>query len=54
MDEGTSGSRMPNGSWSGVFGMFQRKEVDITNVVFSMTSMRMEILDYSFPTLEIR
>ena len=54
MDENTGGDRNPNGTWTGVFGMFQREEVAITNTVFSMVSRRMEILDYSVPTLEIR
>jgi hypothetical protein len=54
MDENSGGDRNPNGTWTGVHGMFQREEVTITNVVFSMVSTRMEILDYSVPTLEIR
>jgi hypothetical protein len=54
MDENIGGSRTPNGSWTGVFGMFQRNEADVSNVVLSMVSMRMEILDYSVPTLEIK
>jgi hypothetical protein len=53
-DENTSGDRNPNGTWTGVFGMLQREEVAITNIVLSMVSTRMEILDYSVPTLEIR
>jgi hypothetical protein len=53
-DENASGDRNPNGTWTGVFGMFQREEVEITNLVLAMVSMRLEIVDYSFPTLEIR
>jgi len=53
-DENTAGYKNPNGTWTGVFGMIQRDEVEITNVVLSMVSMRIEIVDYSFPTLEIR
>jgi hypothetical protein len=34
--------------------MFQRDEVAITNIMAAMVSMRMEIVDYSFPTLEFR
>jgi hypothetical protein len=48
------GNRNPNGTWTGVFGMFQSGEVEITNIVLSMVSMRMEIVDYSFATREIR
>jgi hypothetical protein len=53
-DENTSGERKQNGTWTGVFGMFQRDEVAITNLVFAMMSKRLEIVDYSFPTLENR
>jgi len=53
-DENTRGGRNPNGTWTGVLGMFQRDEVAVTSLGFSMMSMRMEIVDYSFPTLENR
>jgi hypothetical protein len=54
VDGNSVGDRNPNGTWTGVFGMFQRDEVAITNLVFTMGSMRMEIVDYSFPTRENR
>jgi hypothetical protein len=53
-DENSGGDRSANGTWSGVLGMFQRKEVSITNVPLTMVSMRMDVADFSFPTLEIR
>jgi hypothetical protein len=53
-DENSFGGRSPNGTWSGVIGTLQRKEVAITNVPLSMVSMRMEVLDYSVPTLKIK
>jgi hypothetical protein len=37
-----------------VFGLFQRREVDVTNVVFSMTARRMDIVDFTVPVLSVR
>jgi hypothetical protein len=34
--------------------MFQRKEVALTNVPLSMVPMRMEVLGYSVPTMEVK
>ncbi|KAJ4433821.1 hypothetical protein ANN_16133 [Periplaneta americana] len=50
----TRGVRTENGTWTGVFGLLQRREVDITNGVYTMISMRMEILDYTVPTIDIK
>ncbi|KAJ9579002.1 hypothetical protein L9F63_024890, partial [Diploptera punctata] len=53
-DDPTGGDKNDNGTWTGVFGMFQRKEVDICYAPFSMTSKRMEVVDFSLPVLEIK
>jgi hypothetical protein len=53
-DENAGGERASNGTWTGVFGQFQKKEVDVSNVVFSMTARRTEIVDFSVPALRVR
>jgi hypothetical protein len=53
-DLNAGGTRTKNGNWTGLFGMIQRNEVDVTNAVLSMESIRMEVLDFSVPTLEVR
>jgi hypothetical protein len=37
-----------------VFGLFQRKEAEVTNVVFSMVARRMDVVDFSVPVSRIR
>jgi hypothetical protein len=53
-DENAGGERNLDGNWTGVFGMFQRKEVEVSNVVFSMMARRMDIVDYSVPVHRVR
>jgi hypothetical protein len=53
-DENAGGERAPNGTWTGVFGLFQRRETEVSNVVFSMTARRMDVVDFSFPVLGVR
>jgi hypothetical protein len=54
MDENAGGERAPNGTWTGVFGLFQRKETEVTNVVFSMLARRMDVVDFSVPVFRTR
>jgi hypothetical protein len=54
MDENAGGERAPNGTWTGVFGLFQRREADVSNVVFSMTARRLDVVDFSVPVLRVR
>jgi hypothetical protein len=54
MDENAGGEVTSNGTWTGVFGQFQKKEAEVSNVVFSMTARRLDIVDYSVPTLRVR
>jgi hypothetical protein len=53
-DVNSGGTRTPNGTWTGLFGMIQRNELDVINLVLSMMSIRMEVLDFSVPTLKVR
>jgi hypothetical protein len=53
-DVNIGGTKTPNATWTGVFGMIQRNEVDVTNMVLSMESIRLEVVDFSVPTLEVR
>jgi hypothetical protein len=34
--------------------MFQRKEAEVSNVVFSMMARRMDVVDFSVPVLRVR
>ncbi|XP_035216727.1 glutamate receptor ionotropic, delta-1-like [Stegodyphus dumicola] len=43
------GSRLPNGSWSGIIGMLQRGEADIGMSGLFFTEQRLEVVDFSTP-----
>ena len=48
------GGKAANGTWTGVLGMMQRREVEVTNVAFVMSSLRMEVVDFTVPLLNIK
>ena len=48
------GGKTQNGTWTGVLGMLQRGEAEVSNVAFVMSSVRMEAVDFTIPLLEIR
>jgi hypothetical protein len=37
-----------------VFGLFQQREAEVSNVVFSMTARRMDVVDFSVPVVRVR
>ncbi|XP_035223526.1 glutamate receptor ionotropic, delta-1-like [Stegodyphus dumicola] len=43
------GSRLPNGSWSGIIGMLQRGEADIGISAIFITEQRLGVVDFSTP-----
>ncbi|GFT69892.1 lig_chan-Glu_bd domain-containing protein [Nephila pilipes] len=45
--EGEYGVRQPNGTWTGVIGMVQRGEADITSTCVAVTHERRESVDFS-------
>ena len=48
------GGKTANGSWTGVLGMLQTGDAEVTNVVFVMSSLRLEAVDFTIPLLNIR
>nr|XP_027227208.1 glutamate receptor ionotropic, kainate 5-like [Penaeus vannamei] len=49
--DGLWGTPFPNGSWSGMMGMLQRKEVDAAVGPFAITLARASVADFSAPIL---
>lgn len=47
--DGEYGRHLPNGKWSGMVGMIERGEADLILYRLSMTNIRAEIIDYSYP-----
>jgi hypothetical protein len=45
---------MGNGTWTGIFGMLQRQEVDFTYIPVTMSSSRMDVVDFTVPAVEMR
>ena len=52
--ENSYGKKMKNGSWDGVMGLMERKEVDVTSVHLTMEPMRSDVVDYISPLLNDR
>jgi hypothetical protein len=53
-DDMTEGNLMRNGSWTGIFGMLQRREMDIAYMPVTMSSSRMDAMDFTIPAVEMR
>ncbi|GBM43642.1 Glutamate receptor ionotropic, delta-1 [Araneus ventricosus] len=47
--DGESGAMSENGSWTGLIGMLQRKEIDIAFNFLTITEERVEVVDFSEP-----
>jgi len=50
----SDGKLMENGSWTGVFGMLQRREVDFAYIPVTMSSSRVDAMDFVIPAVEMR
>ncbi|KAJ9582993.1 hypothetical protein L9F63_022651 [Diploptera punctata] len=48
------GTLMKNGSWSGLMGMLQRREVQASNTAIMMSSSRVLAADFMVPVLDIK
>ena len=44
--DGTFGAMMKNGSWTGMVGMVQNGFAEIGTAAFSMTTQRIQVVDY--------
>ncbi|XP_045601688.1 probable glutamate receptor [Procambarus clarkii] len=49
--DGSWGVKLPDGSWTGMVGMVGRKEADIGLGPFAVTSVRAEMVDFTYPIL---
>eukprot|EP00095_Tigriopus_kingsejongensis_P012527 maker-scaffold455_size166772-snap-gene-0.36 protein:Tk12527 transcript:maker-scaffold455_size166772-snap-gene-0.36-mRNA-1 annotation:"hypothetical protein L798_01404" len=43
------GTKNPDGSWTGVIGQIQRKEIDFSPISFTRTKLRSEVVDFALP-----
>ena len=50
----TDGNMVGNGSWTGAFGMLQRSEVDVAYIPVTMSSSRLDVVDFTMPAVEMR
>ncbi|PSN40731.1 Ionotropic receptor 132 [Blattella germanica] len=50
--DGTFGSMMKNGSWTGMVGMVQNGFAEIGTAAFSMTTQRIQVVDYLSPLVK--
>jgi len=50
----TSGNRMEDGKWTAIFGMLQRREVDAAYMPVTMSSSRLNVVDFIAPPVEMR
>lgn len=44
-----SGEILPNGTWTGIFGLLNRSEIDFAPIDFFMTEQRREAVHFSYP-----
>lgn len=47
--DGQVGKRLANGTWTGLIGMLQRKECDISIEAIAITEERKEVVSFTFP-----
>jgi hypothetical protein len=52
--EKTDGNMFGNGTWTGVFGMLQNREVDVAYMPVTMSSSRWDVVDFTMPAVEMR
>jgi hypothetical protein len=50
----SDGHVLPNGSWSGILGMLQRREVDVAYISVTMSSSRLDAVDFAITAVEMR
>jgi hypothetical protein len=50
----TDGNKFGNGTWTGIFGMLQRREVDVAYMPVTMSSSRLNVVDFTMPAVEMR
>jgi hypothetical protein len=50
----TDGNVLSNGSRTGVYGLVQRHEVEFAYLPITMTSSRIDYMDFTVPLIEMR
>jgi hypothetical protein len=50
----STGSRLQNGSWSGVIGLLEQGDVDVSSAYLIMTVERLDAVDFTTPVLSTR
>jgi hypothetical protein len=53
-EDKSSGTKLQNGSWTGVIGLLQKREVDVSNAYVIMTTQRMDAVEFMAPVLSTR
>jgi hypothetical protein len=53
-DDVIDGKSLESESWTGVFGMLQRREVDFALIPVTMSSSRIDAMDFTIPAVEIK
>jgi hypothetical protein len=48
------GSMLGNGTWTGILGMLQRHEVEFAYTPITMSSSRLDVVDFTMPAGELR
>jgi len=50
----TDGNMREDGNWTATFGMLQRREVDVAYMPVTMSSRRLNVVDFTVPPVEMR
>ena len=50
----TDGNMIENGTWTSVLGMLQRLEIDVAHMPITMSSSRLDVVDFTMPAVEMR
>jgi len=48
------GVELPNGTWNGVIGVVERREVDVCSTGLVATSARMSVVDFLAPVTQLK
>ena len=48
------GNMFGNRNWPGIFGMLQRREVDVAYTPVTMSSSKLDVVDFTMPAVEMR
>jgi len=52
--EWSEGNMLPNGTWTSILGFLQRRELDATYYLVTMSSSRLDVVDFTIGAIEMR